>query len=347
MSKLFAIKNAALMGAALFALVTPAMAQDDEGGRRGRPERAERADRPAMPQRAERAERPAMPQRAEARQDGGNEGWRGRSEAREGQWRERARVRDAGERFGGPMQPQREQTIAPAPVAQPPRSYGGDRQSTYGGGQRDGSYGAYQRGRGWQRPQPQGEVQPPVAATPPRTSGVVGDRGGWQGRSQGNRATWQGRSDGDRSRDWQRDRERREDARRDERRDDARNYNRGYRDGNRSDNRYNGSNYARWDRSHWRNDRRYDWYRYRAANRSIFSPGRYYAPYRNYSYSRINIGFRLGSLFYSNRYWIDDPWRYRLPDVYGPYRWVRYYDDALLVDIYSGEVVDVIHDFFW
>ena len=31
----------------------------------------------------------------------------------------------------------------------------------------------------------------------------------------------------------------------------------------------------------------------------------------------------------------------------GPYRWVRYYDDALLVDIYSGEVVDVIYDFFW
>ena len=31
----------------------------------------------------------------------------------------------------------------------------------------------------------------------------------------------------------------------------------------------------------------------------------------------------------------------------GPYRWIRYYDDALLVDTYSGEVVDVIHRFFW
>jgi hypothetical protein len=28
-------------------------------------------------------------------------------------------------------------------------------------------------------------------------------------------------------------------------------------------------------------------------------------------------------------------------------RWVRYYDDVLLVDVYTGEVVDVIHDFFW
>ena len=33
--------------------------------------------------------------------------------------------------------------------------------------------------------------------------------------------------------------------------------------------------------------------------------------------------------------------------LYGPYRWVRYYDDVLLVDVYSGEVVDVIYDFFW
>jgi len=26
---------------------------------------------------------------------------------------------------------------------------------------------------------------------------------------------------------------------------------------------------------------------------------------------------------------------------------VRYYDDAVLVNIYTGEVVDVIYDFFW
>ena len=70
-------------------------------------------------------------------------------------------------------------------------------------------------------------------------------------------------------------------------------------------------------------------------------------PYRNYSYRRFGIGGFLDSLFYSNRYWINDPWQYRLPEVYGPYRWVRYYDDVLLVDTYSGQVVDVIYDFFW
>ena len=61
----------------------------------------------------------------------------------------------------------------------------------------------------------------------------------------------------------------------------------------------------------------------------------------------VKFGYFLDELFYGQNYWIADPWQYRLPEVYGPYRWVRYYDDALLVDIYSGEVVDVIYDFFW
>ena len=79
----------------------------------------------------------------------------------------------------------------------------------------------------------------------------------------------------------------------------------------------------------------------------MFRLGRYYAPYRNYSYRRIGIGFSLDSAFFGNRYWINDPYSYRLPQVYGPYRWVRYYDDVILVNIYTGQTVDVIHDFFW
>ena len=107
------------------------------------------------------------------------------------------------------------------------------------------------------------------------------------------------------------------------------------------------SDARRWNRHDWRRDHRYDWRRYRESHRSIYRIGRYYSPYRDYSYRRLSIGFWLGPLFYSSRYWIDDPWYYRLPPVYGPYRWVRYYDDALLVNIYTGEVVDVIYDFFW
>ena len=101
-----------------------------------------------------------------------------------------------------------------------------------------------------------------------------------------------------------------------------------------------------WSRD-WRRDTRYDWNRYRYSRPSLFRSGNYYSPYRNYGYSRFSIGFFLEPLFYSRNYWISDPWQYRLPPAYPGTRWVRYFDDVLLVDMYSGEVVDVIHNFFW
>src|SRR3546814_363794 len=102
----------------------------------------------------------------------------------------------------------------------------------------------------------------------------------------------------------------------------------------------------RWNRD-WRSDRRYDWRSYRERNRSHYRMPRYYNPYRGYGYTRFSIGFSLNSLFYGSRYWINNPGYYRLPPAYGGTRWIRYYDDALLVDTYSGEVIDVIYDFFW
>jgi hypothetical protein len=101
----------------------------------------------------------------------------------------------------------------------------------------------------------------------------------------------------------------------------------------------------RWS-NEWRHNPRYDWQRYRTQNRSVFRVGRYYDPF-GWGYRPVSIGFTLYSGYYQPNYWLDDPWQYRLPPVYGPYRWVRYYDDAVLVDIYSGEVVDVIQGFFW
>jgi hypothetical protein len=111
--------------------------------------------------------------------------------------------------------------------------------------------------------------------------------------------------------------------------------------GDRRDHRRGG-----WNRS-WRNDSRYDWQRYRYSNRNLFRSGAYYSPYRNYRYNRLSIGIVLDSLFFSNRYWLNDPYQYRLP--HAPYgtQWVRYYNDVVLVDVYTGEVIDVIHDFFW
>lgn len=123
---------------------------------------------------------------------------------------------------------------------------------------------------------------------------------------------------------------------------------------NRVERRWSGDRSGSWDRQRsgtwsrdWRRDNRYDWRSWRNTNRHVYHLGHYRAPYRDWSYRRLSIGFFLQPLFFGSTYWIDDPWMYRLPPAYGPYRWVRYYDDALLVDIYDGQVVDVIYDFFW
>lgn len=105
------------------------------------------------------------------------------------------------------------------------------------------------------------------------------------------------------------------------------------------------------DRSHnwstsWRNDRRYDWQDWRRHHRSNFHLGLYFDPF-GWSYQPWQIGWRLWPNYYSSRYWISDPYEYRLPYAPPGYRWIRYYDDAILVDTFTGEAVDVIHNFFW
>ena len=102
-----------------------------------------------------------------------------------------------------------------------------------------------------------------------------------------------------------------------------------------------------WNRTSWRNDRRYDWQNWRYRNRSLFRLSPYYSPYRNYGYSRFSIGFFMEPLFYSQRYWLNDPYQYRLPYAPPGTQWIRYYNDVLLVDTWTGEVVDVIYNFFW
>ena len=114
----------------------------------------------------------------------------------------------------------------------------------------------------------------------------------------------------------------------------------------RDNGRWHGGDYRRWDNG-WRHDNRYDWHGWRDNHRDWYRLGRYYPPYRGWSYRRLSVGFVLDALFWSDDYWIADPFYYRLPPAYGPYRWVRYYDDALLVDTYTGQVVDVIYGVFW
>jgi Ni/Co efflux regulator RcnB len=108
---------------------------------------------------------------------------------------------------------------------------------------------------------------------------------------------------------------------------------------------YDGHHAPRWH-SDWRHDHRYDWRNHRRHHRSLFHLGVYFDPF-GWGYHRWNIGWRLWPSYYSSNYWLNDPYMYRLPYAPFPYKWVRYYDDAILVNIYSGQVADVIYDFFW
>ncbi|HEU5285422.1 MAG TPA: RcnB family protein [Sphingomicrobium sp.] len=99
-------------------------------------------------------------------------------------------------------------------------------------------------------------------------------------------------------------------------------------------------------RGDWRSDRRFDWRSHRRRHRSLFHFGFYYDPF-GWSYRPYFIGWRLWPSYYRSSYWLHDPWAYRLPYAPPGYRWIRYYDDALLVDTWDGTVVDVIRNFFW
>jgi hypothetical protein len=102
---------------------------------------------------------------------------------------------------------------------------------------------------------------------------------------------------------------------------------------------------VRWS-TNWRNDHRYDWHNWRDRHRSWFHLGFYYDPF-GWGYQPYSIGWRLWPSYYGSNYWINDPYQYRLPYAPPGTRWVRYYNDAILVDTWSGEVVDVIYNFFW
>ena len=207
--------------------------------------------------------------------------------------------------------------------------------------------------------------------------GNRGDRGGWQGRpdaprpdrdfrtpprdAQGQidrealRRDWprtdgRGQLERDRNDQWRREQWRREQQNGGWDRDtrdrgwDRNDWNRGDRNWDRGNRWERG---GQWDRG-WRRDDRYDWNRYRQQNRGLYRLPRYYAPSGwSYGYRRFGVGVRLNSFLFGSNYWINDPFYYRLPEVWGSYRWVRYYNDALLVDVRSGQVVDVEYDIFW
>jgi Ni/Co efflux regulator RcnB len=98
--------------------------------------------------------------------------------------------------------------------------------------------------------------------------------------------------------------------------------------------------------TNWRHNSKYDWQNWRRHHHSWFHLGFYYDPY-GWGYYPYQIGWRLWPSYYSSSYWINDPWYYRLPYAPPGYVWVRYWNDALLVDTWTGTVVDMIPNFFW
>ena len=104
-------------------------------------------------------------------------------------------------------------------------------------------------------------------------------------------------------------------------------------------------NHQQW-RGDWRGDRRYDWRNHRRRYSSLFNFGFYHDPF-GWGYQPFSIGWRMWPNYYRSSYWLTDPWQYRLPYAPAGTRWIRYYNDAILVDTWDGQVVDVIRDFFW
>jgi len=273
---------------------------------------------------------------------------------------------------GGQHRQQQQQQQQQAPQQQAPQSQPAQAPArTFDRGNWQGGRSNWQ-GRGQvQAQQPQAQIQQPqVQQQAPRRfqpnapdaqawrgGGNAGQAAqGWQQRGGDHRGggTWQGQGQAqgqaqaqpNRGGDW-RDRGQRSNGG-DWRNNDHRNNGGDWRNNDqRGDWRGDRNRGGNWNRS-WRQDNRYNWSDRRNHNRDAFHLPRYYAPYGwGYGYRRFGIGFELSSILYEQNYWIDDPSYYGLPEAYGPYRWVRYYNDALLVDIYSGQVVDTVYDIFW
>ncbi len=201
--------------------------------------------------------------------------------------------------------------------------------------------------RSWDRGNHQRSQQPRVQQ--PRAQQhreVRPEQRRWNGHNDQRRWNNDRRDNDRRGNDW-----RNNDRRDNDRRDNDRRWNNNQRwdNGRDHDRRWNNDRRPSNNGWHngWRNDRRYNWQGYRNQYRDRYRMPTYYSPYRGRGYSRLSIGISLGSGYYGSRYWINDPYQYRLPPAPYGARWVRYYNDVVLVDMRRGRVIDVIHNFFW
>lgn len=228
--------------------------------------------------------------------------------------------------------------------------------------QRDGDSGSRPMREAPRAVEPPRAVEAPRAVEPPRVRyrGDGGERpgdriqrnepsgrpGGWTpgaegGRDRGDRVAGDPRRDnGDRRADgrWEND-PRRNDGRADRYRGD---------DWRRGDDR-RGPDRRDWDRGD-RRDRDHDRWERGRYPQAYYSSHRYRYAWRPPSGFYVRswaFGEFLPRNWYGSDYWIADAWRYDLPLPPPGYDWVRVGYDALLVDEYTGRVVQVVRNVFW
>lgn len=89
-----------------------------------------------------------------------------------------------------------------------------------------------------------------------------------------------------------------------------------------------------------------DWRAYRRTHRNVYTRPAFRWP-RGYSYRPLTVGAVLDQLFWGPQYRISNYTTYRLPYP-GPNRaWVRYGNDALLINVRTGRIITVYNDFFY
>ena len=210
---------------------------------------------------------------------------------------------------------------------------------------RNASAGDWKRQAPRMTDQPRREAPPMVRSNPPPTARnnpppvASTDRAHWANDGRGDR---RGFSDPRPHTNWQSDHDRP--------REDDRHWNRDHNDHWNLDHNWYDRHGRDWRRDRWWYDQyRYNHYRFyndRFYARQRFSFGFYYAPF-GYS-SRVWFrGDFLPFAYFDDRYFVD---RFDRFDLYDPpygCRWIRVGSDALLVDVESGYILDVIYNLFW
>lgn len=72
-----------------------------------------------------------------------------------------------------------------------------------------------------------------------------------------------------------------------------------------------------------------------------------YNPPGGWHYQHWGYGDRLPGGWFARNFWINDYWSYGLPMAPYGYAWVREGPDAVLVNVYTGMVVEVDYGVFY